>query len=45
MQIVTDPDIAAFRAVMGPAYERIGDYAGKDNVEKFMKMVEETRNK
>jgi TRAP-type C4-dicarboxylate transport system substrate-binding protein len=45
MEIVTDPDITAFRAVMGPAYERISEYAGKENVEKFMKMVEETRNK
>ncbi len=45
MQVVENPDIAAFRAVMGPAYERIGEYAGKENVEKFMKMVEETRQK
>ncbi len=43
MEIEENPDIAAFRAVMGPAYERIGEYAGKENVDKFMKMVEEAR--
>jgi tripartite ATP-independent transporter DctP family solute receptor len=45
MEVVEKPDIAAFRAAMGPAYERISEYAGKENVEKFMKMVEETRKK
>jgi tripartite ATP-independent transporter DctP family solute receptor len=40
---ITKPDIAAFRAVMGPAYERIGEYAGEDNVKRFMKMVEDAR--
>lgn len=41
--VVTQPDIPMFRAVMGPAYERIGKYAGEDNVKKFMKMVEEVK--
>jgi len=41
--VVTTPDISKFRAVMGPAYERIGKYAGEDNVKKFMKMVEAAR--
>lgn len=41
--VVTTPDISKFRAVMGPAYERIGKYAGEDNVKKFMKMVEAVR--
>jgi TRAP-type C4-dicarboxylate transport system substrate-binding protein len=40
---VTTPDLAKFRAVMGPAYERIGKYAGEDNVKKFMKMVDAAR--
>jgi len=40
---VTEPEIAKFRAAMGPAYERIGKYAGEDNVKKFMKMVEASR--
>ena len=40
---VTSPDVSKFRAVMGPAYERIGKYAGEDNVKKFMKMVEAAR--
>lgn len=43
MIVVENPDIKAFRAVMGPAYERIGEYAGKENVEKFKKMVESAR--
>jgi hypothetical protein len=30
---------------MGPAYERIGKYAGEDNVKTFMKFVEEARKK
>ena len=42
---VTRPGLALFRAAMGPAYERIGKYAGEDNVKRFMKMVEETRKK
>jgi tripartite ATP-independent transporter DctP family solute receptor len=42
---VTRPDLAPFRAVMGPAYDRIGKYAGEDNVKKFMKMVEDTRKR
>ncbi|MFH1756631.1 MAG: TRAP transporter substrate-binding protein [Pseudomonadota bacterium] len=41
--VVTTPDISKFRAVMGPAYERIGKYAGEDNVKKFMKMVKDAR--
>ncbi len=42
---VTRPNLAPFRAAMGPAYDRIGKYAGEDNVKKFMKMVEDTRKK
>lgn len=42
---VTEPDIAAFRKAMGPAYKRIGEYAGQENVDKFMKMVEAERKK
>jgi tripartite ATP-independent transporter DctP family solute receptor len=40
---VTEPDIAAFRAAMQPAYDRIAEYAGKENVEKFLKMVNAER--
>ena len=40
---ITKPDIASFRAVMQPAYDRIGEYAGKENVAKFLKMVEAAR--
>ncbi len=42
---VTRPDLAPFRAAMGPAYERIGKYAGEENVKKFMKFVEDARKK
>jgi hypothetical protein len=40
---VTRPDLAPFRALMQPAYKRIADYAGSDNVRKFQEMVEKHR--
>jgi len=40
---VTRPDLAPFRAKMGPAYKRIAAYAGEDNVQTFLKMVENLR--
>lgn len=43
--VVTRPNLAPFRAAMGPAYKRIAEYAGEENMQKFMKMVEETRKK
>jgi tripartite ATP-independent transporter DctP family solute receptor len=42
---VARPNLVPFRAAMGPAYERIGKYAGEDNVKIFMKYVEEARKK
>jgi tripartite ATP-independent transporter DctP family solute receptor len=42
---VTRPNLAPFRAAMKPAYERIGKYAGEDNVKTFMKYVEGARKK
>ncbi len=39
---ITRPDRAAFKAEMQYAYDAIAEYAGKHNVEKFLKMVEET---
>jgi len=42
---VTRPNLAPFRAAMGPAYERIGKYSGEDNVKKFMTYVEAARKK
>jgi tripartite ATP-independent transporter DctP family solute receptor len=42
---VSRPNLAPFRAAMKPAYERIGKYAGEDNVKTFMKYVEEARKK
>jgi tripartite ATP-independent transporter DctP family solute receptor len=41
---VTRPNLAPFRALMGPAYERIAAYAGGDNVKKFRQMAEQGRN-
>lgn len=41
--LVTRPDLAPFRAKMGPAYKRIADYAGADNVRKFREIVEKHR--
>lgn len=39
---VSQPDLAAFKAKMQPAYDQIADYSGKANVQAFLKMVEET---
>jgi tripartite ATP-independent transporter DctP family solute receptor len=41
--LITRPDLAPFRAKMGPAYQRIAAYAGEDNVKKFQAMVEASR--
>jgi tripartite ATP-independent transporter DctP family solute receptor len=40
---ITKPDLAPFRALMEPAYKRIADYAGEDNVLKFREMVDAAR--
>jgi tripartite ATP-independent transporter DctP family solute receptor len=40
---VTKPDLAPFRAKMGPALKRISDYAGEANVKKVLDMAEQTR--
>ena len=37
---VTYPNQAEFKAKMGPAYEKIAAYAGKDNVDTFVKMAD-----
>jgi len=42
---VTRPDIKAFRAAMGPAYKKIFERYGEDNVKVFMKYAEEARKK
>jgi tripartite ATP-independent transporter DctP family solute receptor len=41
--VVTTPDVAQFRALMQPAYDRIAEYSGKENVEEFLKMVDSVR--
>jgi len=40
---VTKPNVADFKAKMKPAYDKIGEYAGKDNVASFLKMAESTK--
>ena len=40
---VTYPNQADFKAKMGPAYEKIGEYAGKDNVDAFIKMADSVK--
>jgi len=40
---VTRPNLAPFRALMGPANARIAAYAGADNVKQFQDMAEEGR--
>ena len=40
---VTTPKQADFKARMAAAYEKIGEYAGKENVATFVKMAEETK--
>ena len=40
---LTRPDLAPFRAKMDPAYKRIADYAGEDNVKQSRDIVEKYR--
>ena len=44
MQVVA-PNTAPFRARMEPAYKKISDYAGAENVQRFLKLVDESRKK
>ena len=41
--VITTPDIAQFRALMQPAWDRIAEYSGKENVAEFLKMVDSVR--
>jgi tripartite ATP-independent transporter DctP family solute receptor len=43
--LVTRPDLAPFRAAMGPAYAKIGAYAGEENVKIFLKYADEARKR
>ncbi len=36
---VTAPDLAPFSAKMGPARERVAEYSGKENMEKFLSFL------
>jgi tripartite ATP-independent transporter DctP family solute receptor len=37
---VTRPDLEPFKAKMDPAYKRVGEYAGKENMDAFLKMLD-----
>ncbi len=36
---ITRPDLAPFRALMQPAYDRIADYAGRENIDEFFRLL------
>ena len=40
---VTRPDAAEFKALMGPAYDRLEESVGADNLKAFLKMLEEAK--
>lgn len=40
---ITEPDLAPFRALMGPAYARIADYAGAENMDTMLKLLDAYR--
>ena len=40
---VTHPDVAAFKAKMGPAYKRMEASVGADNLKYFLKIVDESK--
>jgi len=44
MQVVS-PNPAVFRAKMDPAYKKISEYAGADNVQRFIKLADEAKKK
>ncbi|MBO9509326.1 TRAP transporter substrate-binding protein [Thalassospira sp. A3_1] len=37
---VTEPDLAKFKAKMGPAYERVSEYSGEENMKTFLGFLE-----
>jgi len=45
MIVNTDVDFAAFKKALEPAYKRIEDYAGADNIKKYKEIVEAYRKK
>jgi tripartite ATP-independent transporter DctP family solute receptor len=42
---ITRPDAKPFRALMEPAYQKIRRFAGEENVEKFLRMVDDERRR
>jgi TRAP-type transport system periplasmic protein len=42
---VTRPDLKPFRALMGPAYEKIAAYAGADNVKRVEELAAKARSR
>ena len=43
--LVTRPDLTPFRNAMGPAYAKIGAYAGEENVKTFLKYASDARKR
>lgn len=37
---VTEPDLAKFKSKMGPAYDRVSEYSGEENMKKFLSFLE-----
>jgi tripartite ATP-independent transporter DctP family solute receptor len=35
---ITRPDTAKFKAVMGPAYKKVAEYAGQENMDRFLSL-------
>ncbi len=33
---ITRPDTSKFKAVMGPAYKKVAEYAGQENMDRFL---------
>lgn len=43
--LVIVPNSAVFRAKMDPAYKKISDYAGAENVQRFLQLVDQAKTK
>ena len=39
---ITEPDTGPFKALMQPAYDRVAEFAGQDNVDAFFRFLEAT---
>ena len=37
--LITHPDTAKFKAVMGPAHKKVAEYAGQENMDRFLELL------